>query len=61
MHIYVRVISASSKEVKNGLPLREFTVTDDGKTVMTLTVFGDMIENVELNSTYRISNVQLIS
>ena len=34
---------------------------DDGKIITTFTVFYDMIENVELNSTYRISVVQLIS
>lgn len=56
MHIQFRVISASLKEVKNGLSLKELTVKDDGKTIMTLIVFGDMIERGELNSRYRISD-----
>ena len=36
-------------------------MTDDRKTIMALTVFGYMIENTELDSAYRISDVQLIS
>ena len=48
VHI-VRETGASPKEVKNGLSLKELKVMDDDKTIMTLTVFGDMIQNVELN------------
>ena len=56
VHIQVRDISDSPKEVKNGLSLKEFTVTDDGKSITILTVFSDIIANVKLKSTYRISN-----
>ena len=46
---------------KNGLKLKEFTVTDDGETLIQLPLLQDLIESFVEKCNYAISYVQVVT
>ena len=46
---------------KNGLKLKEFTVTDDGETLIQLPLLQDLIESFVEKYNYTISYVQVVT
>ena len=44
----MKIKNVKEGEIKdrNGLKLKEFTVTDDGETLIQLTLFQDLVESV---------------
>ena len=57
----IKVVKEGEIKDKNGLKLKEFTVTDDGETLIQLTLFQDLIESVVEKCDYIIANVQVVT
>ena len=60
-NVKIKVVKEGEIKDKNGLKLKEFTVTDDGETLIQLTLFQDLIESVVEKCDYIISNVQVVT
>ena len=55
----IKVVKEGEIKDKSRLKLKGFTVTDDGETLIQITLFQDLIESVVQKGDYIISNVQV--
>ena len=62
VNVMVRI--AHVREIKttnNNLTLKEYIATDDGKFQMKIAMFEQFTDQMELNNTYKILNLQLVT
>ena len=57
----IKVVKEGEIKDKSRLKLKGFTVTDDGETLIQITLFQDLIESVVQKGDYIISNVQVVT
>ena len=59
-NVKIKAVKEDEIKEKNGLKLKEFTVTDNRETLIHLKLFQDLIESVVENCDNTISNVQVV-
>ena len=60
VNVIVRIVHAGEiKTTNNNLTLKEYVATDDGKFQMKMAMFEQFTNQMELNNTYKILNLQL--
>lgn len=60
-NVKIKAMKEGEMKDKNRLKLKEFTVTDDGETLIHLISFQDLIESDVENCDYTVSNIQLVT
>ena len=62
VNVMVRIVHAGDiKTTNNNLTLKEYIATDDGKFQMKIAMFEQFTDQMELNNTYNILNLQLVT
>ena len=62
VNVMVRIAHAGEiKTTNNNLTLKEYIATDDGKFQMKIAMFEQFTDQMELNNTYKILNLQLVT
>ena len=62
VNVMVRIVHAGDiKTTNNNLTLKEYVATDDGKFQMKIAMFEQFADQMELNNTYKILNLQLVT
>ena len=62
VNVMVRIVHAGEiKTTKHNLTLEEYIATDDGKFQMKIAMFEQFTDQMELNNTYKILNLQLVT
>ena len=55
------VYAGDIKTTNNNLTLKEYIATDDGKFQMKIAMFQQLTDQMELNNTYKVLNLQLVT
>ena len=62
VNVMVRIAHVGEiKTTNNNLTLKEYIATDDGKFQMKIAMFEQFTDQMELNNTYKILNLQLVT
>ena len=60
VNVMFRIVCAGEiKTTNNNLTLKEYIATDDGKFQMKIAMFEQFADQMELNNTYKVLNLQL--
>lgn len=60
-NVKIKAMKEGEMKDKNWLKLKDFTVTDNGETLIHLTSFQDLIESDGENCDYTVSNMQVVT
>ena len=54
-------MSTTDQKTMNSLKLRQNVATDDGETFINITIFEELIDKVDIDVTYSIFNLHVVT
>ena len=62
VNVIVKTIEAGKVQITDrGLSLKEYEITDDGQTTITVTMFENSCNSVDINKAYKLTNLQIVT
>ena len=57
VNVIVKIVEAAKLQITNcGLSLKEYKVTNDRKTTITVTMFENLCNSIDINKAYKLIN-----
>ena len=61
-NVIVKIVGAGKLQITNrGLSLKEYKVIGDGETTVTVTIFENLCNSVDINKAYKLTNLQIVT
>ena len=61
-NVIVKTVGAGKLQITNrGLSLKEYKVIGDGETTVTVTIFENLCNSVDINKAYKLTNLQIVT
>ena len=62
VNVIVKTIEAGKVQITDrGLSLKEYEITDDGQTTITVTMFENLCNSIDINRAYKLTNLQIVT